>query len=227
MLWYTNREKRSGAFAHTRSESRFRVNKSAVCICAVSLLCEASVSFAHFLFLEVPLISTKELLINDDIKVKEVRAFDENNNPMGIMDIDKARNYAYDHGFDIVLIAPQAEPPVCRVMDYGKFCYERDKKEKENRKKQQTVEIKEVQLSCRIEAHDFETKVNRAKKFLSEGNKVRVCLRFKGREMAHQDRGHEVIERFIEACSELGSVDKKPVLEGRQISLNIIPIKKA
>lgn len=189
-------------------------------------MCEASISFALFYFSEVLPISTKELLINDDIKVKEVRAFDENNNPMGIMSIDNARSYAYEHGFDIVLIAPQAEPPVCRVMDYGKFCYERDKKEKENRKKQQTVEIKEVQLSCRIENHDFETKVNRAKKFLSEGNKVRVCLRFKGREMAHQDRGHEVIQRFVDACSEYGTVDKKPALEGRQISLNIAPLKK-
>ena len=181
---------------------------------------------AQFLFLEVPVISTKELLINDDIRVKEVRVFDENNNPMGIMDIDAAKEYAYDKGLDIALIAPQAQPPVCRVMDYGKYCYERDKKEKENRKKQQTVEVKEVQLSCRIEAHDFNTKVNRAIKFLSEGNKVRVCLRFKGREMAHQDRGHEVIERFIEACSEYGTVDKKPALEGRQIQLHLAPIKK-
>lgn len=194
-------------------------------MCTV-FLCEASVLSHIFYISEVPPISAKELLINDDIKVKEVRTFDENNNPMGIMSIDDARGYAYDHGFDIVLIAPQAQPPVCRIMDYGKFCYERDKKEKENRKKQQTVEVKEVQLSCRIENHDFETKVNRAKKFLSEGNKVRVCLRFKGREMAHQDRGHEVIQRFIEACDEFGTVDKKPVLEGRQISLNIAPVKK-
>ena len=182
---------------------------------------------AHFFILfRRCAISTKNLLINDEIKVKEVRVFDENNNPLGIMDFEKAKAYAYDKGYDIALIAPQAEPPVCRVMDYGKYCYERDKKEKENKKKQQTVEVKEVQLSCRIEQHDFTTKVNRAIKFLSEGNKVRVCLRFKGREMAHQDRGNEVIERFIEACSEYGTVDKKPVLEGRQISLNIAPVKK-
>ena len=174
----------------------------------------------------MPVISTKELLINDDIRAKEVRVFNENNEPMGIMELDAAKSYAYDKGLDIALIAPQAQPPVCRVMDYGKYCYERDKKEKENRKKQQTVEIKEVQLSCRIETHDFNTKVNRAIKFLEEGNKVRVNLRFKGREMAHQDRGHEVIERFIESCSEYGSVDKKPVLEGRQISLNLAPLKK-
>lgn len=177
------------------------------------------------LFLEVPTISTKDLLINDDIKASEVRLFDEDNNPMGITELERAKELAYDKGLDLVLIAPQAQPPVCRILDYGKYCYERDKKEKENRKKQQTVEVKEVQLSCRIETHDFNTKVSRAQKFLSEGNKVRVCLRFKGREMAHQDRGHEVIERFIDACSEYGTVDKKPAMEGRQISLNLAPIK--
>ncbi len=182
--------------------------------------------FAQFLFFRRCAISTKNLLINDEIKEKEVRVFDENNNPMGIMEFEKAKEYAYDKGYDIALIAPQATPPVCRVMDYGKYCYERDKKEKENKKKQQTIEVKEVQLSCRIEQHDFDTKVKRAIDFLSKGNKVRVALRFKGREMAHQDRGHEVIERFIEACAEYGTVDKKPVLEGRQISLNIAPIKK-
>ena len=182
--------------------------------------------FAQFLFFRRCTISTKNLLINDDIKATEVRVFDEDNNPMGIMDFEKAKKYAYDKGYDIALIAPQATPPVCRVMDYGKYCYERDKKEKENKKKQQTIEVKEVQLSCRIEQHDFDTKVKRAIEFLSKGNKVRVALRFKGREMAHQDRGHEVIERFIEACSEYGTVDKSPVLEGRQITLNIAPIKK-
>lgn len=219
MVYYTGQ--RSGACPHLCAETpRGSINFPR----ARGLLCEIFVS--HFLFLEVPVISTKELLINDDIRAKEVRVFNENNEPMGIMELDAAKSYAYDKGLDIALIAPQAQPPVCRVMDYGKYCYERDKKEKENRKKQQTVEIKEVQLSCRIETHDFNTKVNRAIKFLEEGNKVRVNLRFKGREMAHQDRGHEVIERFIESCSEYGSVDKKPVLEGRQISLNLAPLKK-
>lgn len=220
MLYYTSKKKQS-VRSHLRNLLR-RVNRSKVLL----VYCADSVFRTIFYFPEVPVISTKTLLINDEIKVKEVRVFDEDNNPMGIMDFEKAKAYAYDKGYDIALIAPQAEPPVCRVMDYGKYCYERDKKEKENKKKQQTVEVKEVQLSCRIEQHDFNTKVNRAIKFLSEGNKVRVCLRFKGREMAHQDRGNEVIDRFIEACAEYGTVDKKPVLEGRQISLNIVPVKK-
>jgi len=170
-------------------------------------------------------ISAKELLINDDIKVKEVRMLDENNDQMGVMNINDAKTYAYDKGLDLVLIAPQAQPPVCRAMDYGKFRYEQDKREKEAKKKQQTVEVKEVQLSCRIETHDFETKANRAIKFLQEGNKVRVCLRFKGREIAHQELGREMLEKFADACAEYGAIDKKPVLEGRQLTMFIAPQK--
>ena len=98
-------------------------------------------------------------------------------------------------------------------------------KEKEAKKKQQTVEVKEIQLSCRIDTHDFETKANRAKKFLADGNKVRVCLRFKGREIAHQELGREMLSRFAEACSEFGNVDKKPTLEGRQLTMFIAPVK--
>lgn len=151
---------------------------------------------------------------------------DENGDQLGVMDINSARDYAYERGLDLVLIAPQGNPPVCRAMDYGKYRYERDKRDKEAKKKQQSVEIKEVQLSCRIEAHDFETKANRAIKFLSEGNKVRVCLQFKGREMAHQDIGKATLDRFVEFCSEYGSVDKAPTLEGRRMILFISPLKQ-
>ena len=170
-------------------------------------------------------ISAKELIINDDIKVKEVRMLDENNGQLGIMSLNDAKAYAYDHGYDLVLIAPSATPPVCRAMDYGKYRYEIDKKEKEARKKQQVVEVKEVQLSCRIDTHDFETKANRAIKFLQDGNKVRVSLRFKGREIAHQELGREMLERFENAVSEFGTVDKKPVLDGRQLTMFIVPVK--
>ncbi len=180
---------------------------------------------ARFLVLGVLTISTKELHINDDIRAKEVRMLDENGGQLGVMSLDSAKEYAYDRDLDLVLIAPQATPPVCRAMDYGKYCYERDKKEKEARRRQQTVEVKEVQLSCRIDKHDFDTKANRAKKFLSEGNKVRVCLRFKGREIAHQELGRDMLGRFAEACAELGSVDKKPTLEGRQLTMFIAPLK--
>lgn len=170
-------------------------------------------------------ISTKELLINDDIRAKEVRLLDENGDQMGIMSLSEAMDYAEDRGVDLVCIAPQATPPVCRAMDYGKYRYEQDKREKEQKKKQQTVEVKEVQLSCRIDKHDFDTKASRAIKFLKEGNKVRVSLRFKGREMAHQDLGREVIAKFREACEEFSTMDKKPTLEGRQMTMFLMPLK--
>ena len=151
---------------------------------------------------------------------------DEKGEQLGIMDLDSAKKYAYDRDLDIVLIAPQAKPPVCRAMDYGKYRYEQDKKEREAKKKQQIVELKEVQLSCRIDKHDFDTKAGRAKKFLDSGNKVRVSLRFKGREIAHPEIGEEMLERFAEAVSESGSVEKKPKLEGRQMIMFISPLKK-
>ena len=151
---------------------------------------------------------------------------DENGEQLGIMDLDSAKKYAYDRDLDIVLIAPQAKPPVCRAMDYGKFRYEQDKKEREAKRKQQIVELKEVQLSCRIDKHDFDTKAGRAKKFLDSGNKVRVSLRFKGREIAHPEIGEEMLERFAEAVSESGSIEKKPKLEGRQMIMFISPLKK-
>ena len=184
-------------------------------------------SFLFFNRLLEVLVIAKELLINEQIKVKEARVLDENGNQLGIMPLSEARSYAFDHGVDLVLIAPQATPPVCRAMDYGKYRYECDKKEKDAKKKQSTVEVKEVQLSCRIDTHDFETKVNHALRFLGSGNKVRVWLRVKGREMAHQDLGQEILERFAEACKESGSVDKKPVLEGRQMTMFISPLKQS
>ncbi|MBR6428024.1 MAG: translation initiation factor IF-3 [Clostridia bacterium] len=182
--------------------------------------------FPHVLFFRRCItISAKELHINDEIKAKEVRMLDENGTQLGIMDLESARKYAEDRDLDLVLIAPQAAPPVCRAMDYGKYCYEQDKREREARKKQQVVELKEVRLSCRIDKHDFDTKVALAKKFLSSGNKVRANLRFKGREITHPEIGAEMLERFAEACSEVGSVEKKPKLEGRTMSIFIAPSK--
>ena len=170
-------------------------------------------------------ISTKELLINDSIKAKEVRLIGENGEQLGVKNLDSAKIYAYDRGLDLVLIAPQAVPPVARAMDYGKFRFERDKKEKEARKKQQIVKVKEVKLSCRIDTHDFETKVRHAQRFLGDGNKVRVVMRFKGREMSHISIGQEIMNKFRESCEELGSVDKAPVLDGRLLSMVISPVK--
>ena len=141
------------------------------------------------------------------------------------MSSSKALEMAYEQGMDLVMMASQATPPVCKIMDYGKFRFERDKREKEAKKKQQTIELKEIQLSCRIDTHDFETKVKHAHRFLADGNKVRVVMRFKGREMSHMNIGKEVLERFENACSEVGTVDKKPVLDGRFMSMVIAPVK--
>ncbi len=144
---------------------------------------------------------------------------------MGFMSSDKALDLAYDRGMDLVLMSGQATPPVCKIMDYGKYCFERDKREKEAKKKQQTVELKEIQLSYRIDTHDFETKVKHARRFLTDGNKVRVVMKFRGREMSHMTNGREVLTRFETACADLGAVDKMPVLEGRFMSMVISPVK--
>ena len=142
------------------------------------------------------------------------------------MSSDNALRTAYDKGLDLVLISPNAQPPVCRIVDYGRYRYEQEKREKEAKKKQNIIEVKEVQLSCRIDTHDFETKVKHALRFLGEGNKVKVVLRFRGREMSHQEIGKEILERFREAVSESGTVDKTPNLEGRLMTMIVNPIKK-
>ena len=164
--------------------------------------------------------------INEEIKLKEVRLVGPEGEQLGVVSSHDALEKAYSEGLDLVLIAPSATPPVCRIMDYGKYRYDRDKKEKEAKKKQQTVDIKEVQLSCRIDTHDFNTKANNAIRFLKGGDKVRVVLLFKGREMAHTEVGAELINKFVETCSEYGSVDKAPVLDGRRMNVTISPIKK-
>ena len=142
------------------------------------------------------------------------------------MSSDNALRTAYDKGLDLILISPTAQPPVCRIADYGRYRYEQEKREKEAKKKQNIIEVKEVQLSCRIDTHDFETKVKHALRFLGEGNKVKVVLRFRGREMSHQEIGKEILERFREAVKESGTVDKTPNLEGRLMTMIVNPIKK-
>ena len=145
---------------------------------------------------------------------------------LGIMSSDQALRLAYDKSLDLVMMSPDGNPPVCKIMDYGKYRFEKDKREKEAKKKQQVIEIKEIQLSCRIDTHDYETKMKRGRKFLEQGNKVKVVLVFHGREMSHQELGKEMIERFIADVADLGTTDKKPVLNGKLLSVVISPIKK-
>lgn len=168
-------------------------------------------------------------LINESIgfpQGKQVRVIGATGDALGIMTFDEALTRAYDADLDLVLMSPGAEPPVCRMMDYGKFRFERDKKDKEAKKKQQSFEPKEIQLSCRIDTNDFNTKLNHAIKFLTTGYKVRVCLRFKGRQVTHADIGREILDRFCEACREVGVIDKPAKMEGRTLSALIAPIKK-
>ena len=174
----------------------------------------------------IPISNAKEVQINENIREKKIRVISAEGEQLGVMSSDEALRRAYDEGMDLVMMAPQAVPPVCKIMDYGKYRFECEKREKEARKKQQTVEVKEIQLSYRIDTHDFETKVRHAHRFLGEGNKVRVVLRFKGREMSHVAMGSELMKKFEDACAEFGSIDKKPVLDGRFMSMIIAPLKK-
>lgn len=142
---------------------------------------------------------------------------------MGITSADDALEQAYAKNLDLVLIAPKAEPPVCKIMDYGKYKFELAKRDKEAKKNQKTVSIKEIRLSPSIDNHDFETKVNHTKKFLSDGDKVKVTVRFRGREVNHSALGLQLLERFKDAVSELGATDKPPKLEGKNMSMVVSP----
>ena len=139
------------------------------------------------------------------------------------MSASQALQNAEKHNLDLVKIAPQAVPPVCKIMDYGKYRFEQAKREKEARKNQHIVETKEVRLSFKIDVHDFETKANHAKRFLKDGNKVKCSIRLRGREMGHPEIGYEVMEKFAETCSEFGTVEKPAKLEGRSILMFLSP----
>lgn len=225
LLWQ-NKEKRS-PLSPSRAASlvnNFRFSLR----CGENFRCgEALWLSAIFIFWRCATISTKDYLYNEDIRVPQVRLIGEDGEQLGIVDTAKALKAAYDSGSDLVMIADKADPPVCRIMDYGKFRFEREKREKEAKKKQQVVEVKEIQLSCNIGDHDFETKLGHALRFLKEGNKVRAVVKFNGRrELLHPELGTAMMDRFVAACSEYGTTEKKAVLEGRKLSLIISPIKK-
>ena len=155
--------------------------------------------------------------LNEEIRDKEVRLIDSDGSQLGIVSIKEAMALADQKNLDLVKIAPQAVPPVCRIMDYGKYNFEKQKREKEQRKNQKTVGVKEVQLSCKIEDNDIKTKANHARRFLADGDRVKVVVRFRGREMAHTEIGHKLLERFAQMVEEEGVVDKPPKLEGRNM----------
>ncbi|MBC8575997.1 translation initiation factor IF-3 [Oscillospiraceae bacterium BX1] len=161
------------------------------------------------------------MLINEDIRDKEVRVIAADGSQLGVMDTREAQRLSIEQNLDLVKIAPQATPPVCRIMDYGKYRFEQAKREKEAKKNQKVIEIKEIRLSLNIDIGDLNTKVKQATKFLQEGNKLKVSIRFRGREMAHPEIGHEVMRKFTEAVAEHGVVEKPPKLEGRHMLMFI------
>ena len=173
--------------------------------------------------LEVFHISKQDHQLNEDIRDKEVRVIGPTGDQLGIMSPRDALARAYEQGLDLVKIAPNATPPVCRIMDYGKFRFEKAKREKEARKNQKIVEIKEVRLSLNIDTHDFETKINHARKFIGSGDKVKVSIRFRGREMAHPELGLTIMNRCAEALADCASVEKAAKLEGRQMRMFMAP----
>jgi len=165
----------------------------------------------------------KELQINEQIREREVRLIDVDGEQVGVVPSKKALEMAYDKKLDLVKVAPNAKPPVCRIMDYGKYKYEMAKKEKEARKNQKVINIKEIRLTPNIEEHDLNVKANKAIGFLKDGDKVKVSVRFRGRQMGHTDMGREVLGKFIEITSEVGTVDKRPKMEGRNMVMYLVP----
>lgn len=163
--------------------------------------------------------------INDEIRDKEVRLINSDGEQLGIVPIQQAQDIAIQKGMDLVKIAPQAKPPVCKIMDYGKFRFEQAKREKEARKNQRVVEIKEIRLTPNIDVGDLNTKVKNACRFLKDGDKVKVSVRFRGREVTHASLGQDLLHRFADLCSECSTVEKQPKLEGRQMLMFLAPVK--
>ena len=158
-------------------------------------------------------------MINGQIRDKEVRVIAENGDQLGVMPVKEAMKLAQEAELDLVKIAPKAQPPVCKIIDYGKYRYELARKEKEAKKKQKTVEVKEVRISPNIDTNDLNTKVNNAKNFIAKGNKVKVTLRFRGREMAHMQQSKHILDDFAEMLAEVAVVEKPAKLEGRSMSM--------
>ena len=174
-------------------------------------------------FLEVFLIANLDHQLNEEIRDKEVRLIGADGAQLGIVSAAQANAMAEEQGMDLVKISPKAVPPVCKIMDYSKYCFDQKKREKEARKNQKVVEIKEIRMSPSIDTNDLNTKVKAAQKFLTDGNRVKVSVRFRGREMAHTNLGEKLLMDFAAACTEVASMEKNPKLEGRFMSIFLTP----
>ena len=168
-------------------------------------------------------IGINDLMINEEIRDREVRVVDQNGAQLGVMPVKQALDMAEEMQLDLVKIAPQARPPVCKIMDYGKYRFEQSKKEREFRKNQKVITVKEVRLSATIEDHDIDVRVKNAIKFLKDGNKVKATIRFRGRQITHSEIGREIMADFAERIKDDGTVDKAPAIEGRNMSMFVSP----
>ncbi len=168
-------------------------------------------------------LTITELMINEQIRDKEIRLVDENGEQLGIVSSKEAQKIADEKKLDLVKIAPTAKPPVCRIMDYGKYKFDQAKKEKEARKKQKTVDVKELRLSPSIDTHDIQVKIKKANEFLKDGDKVKVSIRFRGREIGHSKAGMTIMENFAKATEEFGVIDKQPKMEGKSLVMFLAP----
>ena len=173
--------------------------------------------------LEVLTIAKLDHQLNEEIQDKEVRLIGEDGSQLGIVSAQQANEMAEEQGLDLVKISPNAVPPVCKIMDYSKFCFDQKKREKEAKKNQKVVEIKEIRMSPSIDTNDFNTKAKNAQKFLKEGNRVKVSVRFRGREMAHTNIGEKLLMDFAEACAEVSTMEKNPKLDGRFMAMFLAP----
>ncbi|MCI5698481.1 MAG: translation initiation factor IF-3 [Clostridiales bacterium] len=168
-------------------------------------------------------MSKEKTRINEEIRDRELRVIDENGEMIGIISREEALALAEEKELDLVNVSPNAKPPVCKLLDYGKFRYEQQKREKEAKKKQASIQVKEIRLSVSIEDHDINVKAKTAAKFLRDGNKVKVSLRFRGRERSHVPQGQAVMQRFADVVSDVGDVEKNPKMEGRSLIMFIAP----
>lgn len=186
-------------------------------------MCGCYLASAFVIFMEVLNISKLDHQLNEDIRDKEIRVIDNDGAQLGIMSSQEALNIAYDKDMDLVKIVPGSNPPVCKIMDYGKYRFEQAKKEKEAKKHQHVVEIKEVRMSPGIDTNDYNVKLKNAQKFLLDGDRVKVTVRFRGREMAHTNIGEKLLVRFGEECAEMATVEKNPKLDGRHMTMFLSP----
>ena len=185
--------------------------------------CAGALASAFIVFMEVLTIAKLDHQLNEEIRDKEIRLIGAEGAQLGIVSAAEALAMAEEQDLDLVKISPNAVPPVCKIMDYSKFCFDQKKREKEAKKNQKVVEVKEIRMSPSIDTNDFNTKVKAATKFLADGNRVKVSVRFRGREMAHTNLGEKLLVDFADACAEIATTEKNPKLEGRFMAMFLSP----